>query len=154
MKLIQKLLVAVSAALVVTAVSAEQMRPTGPTRASHSEFFKSKVAMVLVARDEPAAIFALTLAIEKPLPSGSTVRVEFENPNSPDSPFVVDAVPDANGNVAAQSPKFEGIQNKRSYLARTRVIGADRQVVSVHEQWIWFDMPKELRSAYATKIVD
>ena len=154
MKLIQKLLVAASAALVFTAVSAEQMRPTGPTRASRSEFFKSEVAMVLLARDEPAAIFALTLGIEKPLPSGATVRVEFENPNSPDSPFVVDGVPDKDGNVAAQSPKFEGIQNKKSYLTRTRVIGADRQVIAVHEQWIWFDMPKAMRSAYATKIVD
>lgn len=110
--------------------------------------------MVLLARDEPAAIFALTLANEKPLPSGSTVRIEFENPNVPDSPFVVDGVLDENGNVVAQSPRFEGIQNKRSYLTRAKVIGADRQVISVHEQWIWFEMPKALRSAYATKIVD
>ena len=154
MKPIQNLLASISIALAFTAVSAEQIRPTGPTRATHSEFFTSEVAMVLVAREEPAALFALTLAIDKPLPSGSTLRIEFENPNMPDSPFVIDGAPDRNGKVLAQSPKFEGIQNKRAYLTRTKVIGADQQIISVHEQWIWFQMPKELRSAYATKIVD
>lgn len=110
--------------------------------------------MVLVASDEPSAIFALTLAIKKPLPEDSTIQVEFENPNRQDSPFIIADVTAKNGAVVAQSPKFEGIRNKTAYLTRTRVLGADRQPLSVHEQWIWFEMPQAMRKAYATKIVD
>ena len=110
--------------------------------------------MVLLARQEPSAIFALTLVIEKPLPVGSTVFVEFENPNQPDSPFVIANVAAENGKILARSPKFVGIQNKRAYLSRTKLFGADEQLLSVHDQWIWFDAPPELRSAFATKISD
>lgn len=110
--------------------------------------------MVLVAQQEPTAIFALTLAAKKPLPSGSTIQVEFENPNRPDEPFIIAVAGVQDGKVAAQSPRFEGIRNKTAYLTRTRVFGADQHLLSVHDQWIWFEMPKAMRDAYATKIFD
>jgi hypothetical protein len=58
------------------------------------------------------------------------------------------------GELHAQSPKFEGIKNKTTYLARTKITGPDKQIISEHNQWIWFEMPDVLRKAYATKVVD
>ncbi|MFD0752945.1 hypothetical protein ACFQ09_03115 [Massilia norwichensis] len=67
--------------------SLEKILPFGPSKPTASEFFTSEVAMVLIAQHEPTAIFALTLAGKKPLPTGSTIQVEFENPNRPDTLF-------------------------------------------------------------------
>ncbi|MTW11762.1 hypothetical protein GM658_14240 [Pseudoduganella eburnea] len=110
--------------------------------------------MVLVERDASTAIFALTLSLEKVLPPNSSLQVEFEDPTAPDALFVVSGSVNEKGLLLAQSPKFEGLRNKRAYLARTKVLGADQQVLSIHDQWIWFNMPNELRKFYATKIID
>lgn len=154
MKSFKKLLSFTFVAAISTTASAEETRPSGSSRPAQSEFFTSQVAMVLVAQQESTAIFALTLATKKPLPNGSTIQVEFENPNRPDSPFIIANVVAQNGKVVAQSPKFEGIHNKTAYLTRTKVLGADQQLLSAHDQWIWFEMPQAMRNAYATKIID
>jgi hypothetical protein len=154
MKLLKKILAFAFIAVISTIALAQETRPSGPSKPTQSEFFTSQVAMVLVARQEPTAIFALTLAATKPLPGGSTIQVEFENPNRPDEPFIIAVVGVQNGKVVAQSPRFEGIRNKTAYLTRTRVFGADQHLISVHDQWIWFEMPRAMRDAYATKIFD
>jgi len=153
MKSLEKLLAFAFIAVLFTAALAQEPRPSGPSKPTQSEFFSSQVAMVLVAQQEPTAIFALTLGAKKPLPTGSTIQVEFENPTRPDTPFIV-AGGVQNGKVVAQSPPFEGIHNRTSYLTRTKVFGADQQLLSVHDQWIWFEMPQVMRQAYATKIID
>lgn len=154
MKLVRKILTFVFIAVISTIALAQEARPSGPSKPAQSEFFTSQLAMVLVAQQEPSAIFALTLAVKKPLPSGSTIQVEFENPNRPGESFIIAVAGVQDGKVAARSPRFEGIRNKTAYLARTRVFGADQHLLSVHDQWIWFEMPKALRDAYATKIFD
>lgn len=110
--------------------------------------------MVMVARDAPTSSFALSLVPRKALPPGATLLVEFENPNDANSPFVVASALNEKGELHARSPKFEGIKNKRAYLARTKITGSDGQLISEHSQWIWFEMPDVLRKAYATKVVD
>jgi hypothetical protein len=154
MKLLKNILAFAFIAVIPTTASAQETRPSGPSKPTQSEFFTSHVAMVLVAQQEPTAIFALTLAAKKPLPSGSTIQVEFENPNRPDEPFIIAVVGAQNGKVVAQSPRFEGIRNKTAYLTRTRVFGADQHLLSIHDQWIWFEMPKAMRGVYATKIFE
>jgi hypothetical protein len=154
MKSFEKLLASTFIAAIFTTVSAQETRPSGPSKPAQSEFFTSQLAMVLVARQESTAIFALTLATKKPLPDGSTIRVEFENPNLPESPFVITNVVAKNGEVVVQSPRFEGIHNRTAYLTRTKVLGADQKPLSIHDQWIWFEMPIALRNKYETKIFD
>lgn len=154
MKLLKKVLTLAFIAVMFSTAWAEETRPSGPSKPTQSEFFMSQLAMVLVAQQEPTALFALTLAAKKPLPSGSTIQVEFENPNRPDKPFIIAGVVAQNGKVVTQSPRFEGIRNRTAYLTRTRVLGSDQQLLSVHDQWIWFEMPKSMRDAYATKVFD
>jgi hypothetical protein len=152
-KSLEKLFAFAFIAMIFTGALAQETRPSGPSRPIQSEFFTSEVAMVLVAQQEPTAIFALTLVAKKALPTGSTIQVEFENPKQPDTPFIV-AGGVQNGKLVAQSPPFEGIHNRTAYLTRTKVYGADQQLLSVHDQWIWFEMPQAMRKAYATKIID
>lgn len=61
---------------------------------------------------------------------------------------------DESGELHARSPKVDRIHNKHAYLVRTKLIGQGQEILSVHDQWIWFELPKELRSGYATNIVD
>lgn len=154
MKLLEKLLTLAFIAVMFSTALAQETRPSGPSKPTQSEFFTSQLAMVLLDQQEPTAIFALTLAAKKPLPSGSTIQVEFENPNQPDEPFIIAGLVAQNGKVVIQSPRFEGIRNRTAYLARTRVLGFDQQLLSVHDQWIWFEMPKSMRDAFATKVFD
>jgi hypothetical protein len=129
-------------------------RPNGPTRPAHSEFFTSQGALVLLDRDSPEALFGLTLSLDRDLPPHSEIKVRFENPTLPGEFFEVAATADSRRLVMAQSPHFVGITNRRAYLARTIVLDEHKQVISTHDQWIWFEMPAQLRSAYATKVID
>ncbi|MTW10043.1 hypothetical protein GM658_05465 [Pseudoduganella eburnea] len=154
MKLLVKLFTLVFSSIVLAKASAEEVRPSGPTRPSQTEYFTSAVAMVLVARDAPTSILALSLLPNKPLPVGSSILVEFEDPADNKSPFMVSGTVNEKGELHVQSPKIEEIRNKRAYLTRTKVIGPDNQVLSEHIQWIWFEMPDVMRKVYATKVVD
>jgi hypothetical protein len=129
-------------------------RPNGPTKPAHSEFFTSQAAMVLLDKKSPDALFGLTLSLDRDLPPNAEIKVQFENPALPDEFFEVAASVDARRLIMARSPHFTGITNHRAYLARTLVLDEHKQVISTHEQWIWFDMPAQLRSAYATKVID
>jgi hypothetical protein len=154
MKTLFKFLLTILAAFTFGSVLAEEARPNGPAQPSKTEYFTSELASVLLARQAPVSVFALSLAPNKPLPAGSTVSVEFENPMNPDLPFIVPAELNRKGELHVQSPKFEGIKIKKAYLARTKVLGPELQVLSVHDQWIWFDMPDAMRKVYATKVID
>lgn len=109
MTLLNKILTFAFILVIPTTALAQAARPSGPPQPTQSEFFTSQVAMVLVAQQEPTAIFALTLSARKPLLDGSTIQVEFENPSRPDEPFIIALAGAQNGKVVAQSPKFEGI---------------------------------------------
>lgn len=129
-------------------------RPTGPTRPARSEFFTSEGAMVFVEKTKTDALFALTLSLHRDLPPNAQVKVLFENPSVPGEFFEVPVSVQANRTIMAQSPRFEGIKNQRSYLSKTLVTDDSGQVVSSHEQWIWFYMPPQLRSEFKTRIID
>lgn len=77
--------------------------------------------------------------------------VEFENPLNSEAPFIVQAVIDSQNRVVVQSPAFEGIYNKKAYLECMKIIGADKKEVSRHEQWIWFDMLRNIRDLHITE---
>jgi hypothetical protein len=108
MQLLKKTLIFAFIAVISTTVLAQETRPSGPSKPTRSEFFTSQVAMVLVAQQEPTVIFALTLHANKPLPIGSIIQVEFENPNQPDEPFNIALAEAQNGKVVAQSPRLKG----------------------------------------------
>lgn len=78
----------------------------------------------------------------------------LQNPTAPGEFFEVAATADASRLVMARSPHFIGIINQRAYLSRTLVLDENKQVISTHDQWIWFEMPAQMRSAYATKVFD
>jgi hypothetical protein len=150
-----KLLFLIAAAWADATSAAEQIvRPSGPTQPARTEYFSSEVAGVVLDRAAPTVVFALTLAAQKEMPLNSAIRVEFENPADQNAPFIVTAKIDEKNQLMARSPRIEGITNKRAYLTRTKLLDEDQNVLSTHDQWIWFDFPKAFRSSYATKVID
>ncbi|MTW11769.1 hypothetical protein GM658_14275 [Pseudoduganella eburnea] len=149
-----RLLTAVFSFLVGVNALADESRPSGPSKPTHSEYFVSVGAGVIQNREDPTSTFVIALAPNKPLPPNSTLLIEFENPSNPESPFVVVDKLDEKGELHARSPKVDRIYNKRAYLVRTKLIGEGQKILSIHDQWIWFELPKELRNGYATNIVD
>ena len=128
--------------------------PNGPRKGSRSEFFTTEGAMVFVQKTAPDALFALSLAVNRDLPPNAQIKVQFENPAVPGEHFEVPAEINARRQVMVQSPRFNAIKNRRSYLSRTLVQDEQGKLISTHDQWIWFDLPADFRAGFAMKITD
>jgi hypothetical protein len=153
-----KILFSLSAAIVIMASCASNPRatverPTRATSAAKSEYFKTSGALVLAQKDAPSVQFSLHLLVLKPLPEGSTVIVDFENPPNPSAPFAVAVAAEGKDEIRVASPEFEGIYNRRAYLSQARIIDKDGKEIARHQQWIWFEMPGSLAAQMKTKIL-
>jgi len=138
--------------LLALAGAAAAQDPPAPVQ---SEYLKS--AGGGFAMNNGRVLYALRLAVVKPLPAGTALEAEFENPADAAHPFPVNYEPKPGENdFRLFSPPLDCITNNKLYTIRVGLFqpGADGNKVRIgsHEQQFSLSLPRQMIDQMHLKI--
>ena len=119
------------------ATKSASSQSSSPLSAARSEFLLTSGGGFLLKSAKP--MYAMTYTAIKQIPSGVVLRVQFENPEDQNSPFITEVKPEGE-RILIRSKSMNAIKNRKNYKVIVELV-KDDQVISTHVQHVRFDMP-------------